>query len=147
MMNVPVRFLENARMTVVQARQALESGHRGLSIKRDQEAVEYAVKAIILRAGGVVGTTHDPANDLVRSAAAGRFPPSFIQRVPRVGLISAILARVRAYAGYGEQALDIDADAIFTTTDADLFLRYAEEAVDACTRAFSEMPPSSSEGR
>lgn len=141
MMALAFRYIESAKVAIRQARQTLDEGHIGLSIKRDQEATEYALKAILHAVGQAPKQDHDISSVLIQCAASGRFPSWFQQEAPRFGLMSVMLLRVRSYSSYGEELLNIDADAIFSGRDAVYFLESAEEVVRACERLFAELNP------
>jgi HEPN domain-containing protein len=141
MMSLAHRYIENARMIMQQARDIYAAGHLGLSIKRDQEAAEYAIKAVLQAIGRTYKREHDASSSLVQAARDGLLPDWFAREAPRLGLISMILFQVKQHSSYGQELLNIESDAIFTNKDAEFFLQYAEEVVQACDRLFAELNP------
>ena len=98
-------LLADAAAILDEARNAMVAGRANLAVRRAQEVVELAMKAVLLWAGRDYPRVHDVGPAVVRTLAECGVPvdPAFAAWLVEV---SGELARQRAPAFYGEADFD-----------------------------------------
>jgi len=132
-----VNTLETARYGLNRATIILEEAHRleergvwNLAVRRCQESVELALKAILLWAGVEVPRVHDVGPVLRRHQA--RFAGPFREQIPRLASISRSLRAEREISFYGDEQSGVPPETLYTREDARDALAKAHEVLDAC---------------
>lgn len=120
-------YLHQAQRILAEAKR-----HRGdeawnLVVRRCQEAVEPALKAILRVAGLEVPHVHDVGVFLSEHAA--RLPPEIVAELDRLISISRRLRQEREISFYGSEELAAPPERLYTRGDADDALRDASFVV------------------
>ena len=114
---------EMARSYFRQAQRIFEEAERHqqaqawhLVVRRCQETVELALKAVLRAAGIEVPHVHDVGLFFVEHAE--RFPETFTKRLDRVVSVSRRLREEREISFYGDEELGAPAERLYTADDA-----------------------------
>ena len=123
-------FLRQARRIFAEAERHHSDAGWHLAVRRSQEAVERALKAV-LRGGGVeVPRVHDVGVFLVEHA--GRLPATFTKHLDRVVSISRRLRQEREISFYGDEEVGAPPERLYAAPDAEEALRDARFVLDLC---------------
>jgi len=109
-------YLLQAEARLKTARSALRGRNFAYAIRQSQEAVELGLKAALLYAAIDVPRVHDVGPFLL--AEKGRFPLGFRRAIPRLAHASRRLRSERERYMYGDEAIGIPADELYTRLDA-----------------------------
>lgn len=131
-------YAERARRFLAEAQNALSAGDNATCIRRTQEALELAAKAVLRRLAMEYPREHDVSEAL--DAAALRFPNELKERSDEIKSLLTELARVRGPAFYGYEAEGKPASEVFTHDYAEGTLSRVKPIVNMLVE-FAEMPP------
>jgi len=109
-------YLSQAEARLRTARTALRAKTFAYAIRQSQEAVELGLKAALLYAAIDVPRIHDVGPFILMNKK--RFPLGFRQAIPRLVLSSRRLRSERERSMYGDEAIGIPADELYTRLDA-----------------------------
>jgi HEPN domain-containing protein len=127
-------YLSTAQYSLKQAEVACSDQVWHLAIRRCQEAAEMALKAAPRLIGLEVPRVHDVGFALREKA--DRFPEWYQKHIDRMARISRGLRGDRELSVYGDEALGLPPEAIFTEIDADAALEEAVFVLDQVKRVF-----------
>lgn len=102
-----------------------------LVVRRAQEAVEMALKALLRAVGVEIPQVHDVAVFLRQHTAS--FPESVTTNLDRLVSISRGLTREREASFYGDERLGVPPDQLYTRLDAARAIADARFVVDLCS--------------
>ena len=123
-------MLERAEAILEEAHFLYERARWNLVVRRCQEAVELALKAVLLWAGVEVPRSHDVGPWLRREAH--RYPAFFRNQIPRLASISRALRAERELSFYGDEATGVPAEELYSQDDAESKLRESREVLQIC---------------
>jgi HEPN domain-containing protein len=137
---------EMARSYLRQARDIFGEAerHRGaklwhLVVRRSQETVELALKALLRASGIEVPHVHDVGIFLVDHA--GRLPPAAVPHLDRLVSVSRRLRQEREISFYGDEETGAPPDRLYMESDAEDALSDARFVVELCGRCVGASPP------
>lgn len=132
---------EMARSSLLRSRRILEEAEIllarsawNLVVRRSQEAVELALKAILRVAGIEVPQVHDVGGFLKRYH--NRLPGNIAEDMDRFVSISRRLGREREISFYGDEETGTPPEELYAQADAEDALQDARYVVDRCRDAF-----------
>ena len=120
--------LRQARLILAEAEHHQHGGAFNLVVRRGQESVELALKAVLRSAGVEVPHVHDVG--FLLAELADRLPASFAAHVERVVSISRRLRQEREVSFYGDEEIDAPPDRLYSGDDAEQALGDARFVVD-----------------
>ncbi|MCS7139426.1 MAG: HEPN domain-containing protein [Candidatus Nezhaarchaeota archaeon] len=123
------RFLKEADM-------ALEDGDNATSIRRSQEALEMAVKALLRAIGIEYPRSHDVSDVLVEHSDS--LPEGVKLEVSELAMLVSQLASIRGVALYGYEREGIPASRAFTRDYAERILQSVKRYVSLIERSLKE---------
>jgi HEPN domain-containing protein len=129
-------YLSTAEYSLQQARAAHADGVWHLAVRRCQEGVELALKASLRLVGLEIPKVHDVSFFLREHSE--RFPEWFGLELDRLAHISRSLRKDREVSFYGDEALSLPPERVFTQVDADEALRETEFVFELTRRLFDE---------
>jgi HEPN domain-containing protein len=137
---------EMARSHLRQAREILgeaERHHDGklwhLVVRRCQETVELALKALLRASGIEVPHVHDVGIFLVDHG--DRLPPVVRPHLDRFVSVSRRLRQEREISFYGDEETGAPPDRLYTASDAEDALRDARFVIELCGQSIGVAPP------
>jgi HEPN domain-containing protein len=101
-----------------------------LVVRRCQEAVELALKSVLVFVGIQPTRVHDVGPTLKEHSE--KFPPDFRQHIPHLASISRALRAERELSFYGDEESGVPPETLYTSDDADEALRKAEFVLEKC---------------
>ncbi len=122
-----------AQTILEEARGLLRRGAWNLVVRRAQEAVELALKAVLRSVGVEVPRVHDVGPAL--RLHADRLPVALREQVDSLAAISQRLARERERSFYGDEEGGKGPQALYSAEDAQQALSDAEWVLGACRQA------------
>lgn len=125
-----------AEYSLRQARAAHADGVWHLAIRRCQEGVELALKAALRLVGLEVPKVHDVSFFLRENRQS--FPEWFALDLDRLAHISRSLRKDREVSLYGDEALSLPPERVFTQVDANEALEETEFVFELTRRLFEE---------
>lgn len=132
--DMALEYIERASRTLIEARNALNSGDYPLTVRRSQEAVELSLKAALRLLGIEYPREHD-LRDVLREVAQTReLPHWFREELEFMGAVSSDLARKRGPAFYGDEIALKPPSSLFSLEDASKALIDAERVYENCRR-------------
>ena len=126
-------YLRQARSILAEAELHVRTERWNLVVRRSQEAVEIALKAVLRITGIEVPRVHDVGVFLREHAE--RFPDSFAKEMDRVVSVSRRLRQERETSFYGDEQLGAAPDELYVAEDAEEALRDARFVVELCDGA------------
>lgn len=129
-------YADHAKWAIREAESALAGGNHAICVRRSQEAMELAAKAVLRRLAIEYPREHDVSDAF--GASAERLPEYLSVRVEEIKSVLAELARVRGPAFYGYEAEGIPASRAFTKEYASETLTKTRPLVDLCIRFATE---------
>ncbi len=129
-------YAHRAERIVGEAENALSAGDAAISVRRTQEALELAAKAVLRRLAIEYPREHDVSEAL--ESAAQRLPDYLKMRVDQIKVMLVELARLRGPAFYGYEAEGIPASQAFTRDYATETLAKTKPLVELCVKFASE---------
>lgn len=109
-------WLRQARNILKEAEHELKSGLWHLAVRRAQESVEMALKALLGSAGIEIPRVHD-VGALIKKQK-DRFAPEIQKEVDRIQSISRRLGKERETSFYGDEETMIPPDELYNESDA-----------------------------
>jgi hypothetical protein len=128
--------LRRAATVLREAERIYEEEVWNLVVRRCQEAVELALKAVLRSVGAEVPKVHDVSGALLRNLK--RLPPELAARIDDLVSTSRRLREEREIAFYGDEETDTEAESLFSRPDADDALAQARDVVSLCS---ASIPP------
>jgi len=125
-------YAERARWVLREAENAFSSGNNAICVRRSQEALELATKAMLRRLAIEYPREHDIGEAV--EAVAERLPDLVRARIPDIKALLSELARVRGPAVYGYETEGIPASEAFTKQYAADILEKTRDLVELCVR-------------
>jgi HEPN domain-containing protein len=110
----------------------------GIWVRRCQEGVEMALKAALRLVGLEVPKVHDVGFFLRENKAM--FPEWFQPHLDQLAHISRSLRKDREVSLYGDEALSLPPEKVFSKVDADEALEEAALVFELAERLFEEFP-------
>jgi HEPN domain-containing protein len=129
-------LLARAGRCLREARTLFHEGDHALTVRRAQEAIELAVKALLRLVGIEFPREHDVSDVLVGSA--GRFPEPWREVLPELARRMRELTPKRGPAMYGLEAQGIPASEAFDEEDGRGALADAEFVYSRCAAYFED---------
>jgi hypothetical protein len=129
-------YANRAERIMDEAENALSTGDAAISVRRTQEALELAAKAVLRRLAIEYPREHDVSEAL--EAVSQRLPDYLKTRVDEIKVMLVELAKVRGPAFYGYEAEGIPASQAFTREYAAETLGKTKPLVELCVRFASE---------
>ena len=129
-------YANRAERIMDEAENALSNGDAAISVRRTQEALELAAKAVLRRLAIEYPREHDVSEAL--EAVSQRLPDYLKTRVDEIKVMLVELAKVRGPAFYGYEAEGIPASQAFTREYASETLGKTKPLVELCVRFASE---------
>jgi len=126
-------YLRRARAVLREAERLHVDGAWELVVRRSQETVELALKAVLRAAGVEVPRIHDVSGALRRNAE--RLPPIVVAEMDALVSASRRLREERELAFYGDEETDTPAEDLFSRADADEALATARRVLAVCVPA------------
>ncbi len=131
-------YLVTAEYSLKQARAAHADGMWHLAVRRCQEGVEMALKASLRLVGLEVPKMHDVSFFLQENKES--FPEWFGLDLDRLARISRSLRKDREVSLYGDEALSLPPERVFTKLDADEAFDEATFVLELARRLFEVYP-------
>ncbi|HXG04297.1 MAG TPA: HEPN domain-containing protein [Candidatus Binatia bacterium] len=129
-------YLAQAALILEEAERHRQAGAWHLAVRRAQESVERALKAVLRAAAVEVPRVHDVGVFLRQ--AADRLPKAVVEELDRLVSISRRLRGEREVAFYGDEAVGAPPEQLYTAADAAEALADARFVLDRCRAA---VPP------
>jgi HEPN domain-containing protein len=129
-------YAQRAKWSLKEAEDALSGENNSISVRRSQEALELAAKAVLRRLSIEYPREHDVSEAL--ETAAGKLPDYLRARLEELKRMLIELARVRGPAFYGYEAEGIPASQAFTKEYAADTLGKTMPLVELCVRFATE---------
>lgn len=126
-------YLSRARLVFAEAKAARVDETHDLAVRRAQEVVELALKALLRACGLEVPRVHDVKEVLLRHRE--RLPEPARSRVEDMAAVSARLGRQRGPAFYGDEEAGLPPSSLFTREDGDVAVDDASWILAACEAA------------
>jgi len=114
--HIAAGYFAQAEARLKTARSALRGENFAYAIRQSQEAVELGLKAALLYAAIDVPKVHDVGPFLL--VQKGRFPLGFRRAIPWMVQTSRRLRSERERSMYGDEAIGLPADKLYTRADA-----------------------------
>lgn len=130
-------YLSDAASILDEARSAEEKGLHHRAIRRSQESFELALKSI-LRAVGIEYPKEHDVSDALRDSS-GKLPNWLRSKLPYLEEGGAWLWERRGAAMYGDEIAGKPASQLFTESDSQKALEYAQEGVSTAKRLLDEL--------
>ena len=125
-------YIYRARRCLREAELALSEGDYAGAVRRSQEALELALKAVLRYLAVEYPREHDVG--MVLKQVSDRLPSYVGEKLQEIVEISAELARVRGPALYGYEREGIPAREAFSRDYAENVYYRVKEIVDLCSR-------------
>ncbi len=129
-------YLRQARLILGEAERHRQGGAWHLAVRRSQETVELALKAVLRAAGLEVPRVHD-VGVLLRDHA-DRLPRGVGEQLDRLASISRRLREERETAFYGDDEVGAPPERLYVAADAGQALDDARFVLEVCEAA---VPP------
>jgi HEPN domain-containing protein len=129
-------YADRAERIMDEAENALSTGDAAISVRRTQETLELAAKAVLRRLAIEYPHEHDVSEAL--EAVSRRLPDYLKTRVDEIKAMLVELAKVRGPAFYGYETEGIPASQAFTREYAAETLAKTKPLVELCVRFASE---------
>jgi HEPN domain-containing protein len=129
-------YAQRAKWSLKEAEDAVSGGNNAICVRRSQEALELAAKAVLRRLAIEYPREHDVSEAL--EAARGRLPSYIRARMEEFKKMLIELARVRGPAFYGYEAEEIPASQAFTKEYATETLGKTRPLVKLCVKFATE---------
>ena len=129
-------YANRAERIMDEAENALSTGDAAISVRRTQEALELAAKAVLRRLAIEYPREHDVSEAL--EAVSRRLPDYLNTRVDEIKVMLVELAKVRGPAFYGYEIEGIPASQAFTREYAAETLGKTKPLMELCVRLASE---------
>ncbi len=124
--------IERAALILEEAHRFQEKGAWNLVVRRAQETVELALKGALMWVGLEAPWVHDVSPFLRQHA--DRFPPEFVQQIPRLVSVSRALGVERERSFYGDEESGLPPEALYSDLDATEALQKATFVLEVCRR-------------
>jgi HEPN domain-containing protein len=122
---------ESAQAIILDEAKSLRAkGVWNLVVRRCQEAVELALKSVLVFVGIQPPRVHDVGPTLKEHSE--KFPPDFRRHVPHLASVSRALRAERELSFYGDEESGVSPETLYTSDDADEALRKAEFVLEKC---------------
>jgi HEPN domain-containing protein len=125
-------YAERAKWSLREAEDAFSGGNNAICVRRSQEALELAAKAVLRRLAFEYPREHDVSEAL--EACAERLPEYLRASLNELKMMLVELARVRGPAFYGYESEGIPASQAFTREYAAEVLDKVRRLVALCVR-------------
>ena len=129
-------YADRAERIVGEAENVLSNGDAATSVRRTQEALELAAKAVLRRLAIEYPREHDVSEAL--EAVSQRLPDYLKTRLDEIKVMLVELAKMRGPAFYGYEAEGIPASQAFTREYAAETLAKTRPLVELCVRFATE---------
>jgi HEPN domain-containing protein len=123
-------MFQRALIILDEAKSLRAKGVWNLVVRRCQEAVELALKSVLVFVGIQPPRVHDVGPTLKEHLE--KFPPDFRQHIPHLASISRALRAERELSFYGDEESGVPPETLYTSDDADEALRKAEFVLEKC---------------
>jgi len=123
-------MFQRALIILDEAKSLRAKGVWNLVVRRCQEAVELALKSLLVFVGIQPPRVHDVGPTLKEHSE--KFPPDFRQHIPHLASISRALRAERELSFYGDEESGVPPETLYTSDDADEALRKAEFVLEKC---------------
>jgi len=127
-------YIKRARTNLRQAEDSSSTADFATSIRRAQECVELALKAVLRLLAIEYPLKHDVGDVLETLQSREDLPSWFTSEIPSLVEISMDLNRKRGPAMYGNEAEFKPASALFTEQDSNKALEAARKVFSICER-------------
>jgi len=131
-------YAQRAARCLREAQLALTEGDPPMAVRRSQEALELAVKALLRALGIEYPRSYDVSDALLEHR--GRLPQPIRGKVEDLARLVSDLAAVRGPAFYGYEREGIPASRAFTRSYAERVYRRVEEYVTEIKRLIDALP-------
>jgi HEPN domain-containing protein len=134
-------YLRQARDILGEAERHHQAKRWHLAVRRSQETVELALKALLRASGIEVPHVHDVGVFLLDYER--RLPPAAVPHLDRLVSVSRRLRQEREISFYGDEETGAPPDRLYTASDGDDALREARFVVELCGECVGPWPPRS----
>lgn len=131
-------YIKRAKRYAKEAERALFDGDFPTTVRRSQEALELAVKAVLRYLAIEYPKEHDVGDAL--SEVAEKVPDYLRSRIPEMRALLSELARVRGPAFYGYEREGIPASKAFSNEYASSTFEKVSRMVNLCEKYLQTMP-------
>ncbi|MEM3587387.1 MAG: HEPN domain-containing protein [Candidatus Jordarchaeaceae archaeon] len=130
-------YFRDSEFSLREAKTALKQGLNHRAIRRAQESVELAIKAILRLIGRDYPKKHE-VGSLLEVALQNLDPPQeILDALPEIKRISLNLALKRGPAFYGDEATLKTPEQLYTKKDAEEAIGYAEYTLKICRKIYA----------
>lgn len=129
-------FLADALYSLKEAKEALNDGIYHRAIRRAQESVELALKAILRLFGIEYPKKHEISDVLNYLSQKRKLPAWFTSELDKICEISKRLASERGPAFYGDERAFVPPKTLYNKDDAEKAINDCEYVVTLCSRVF-----------
>lgn len=129
-------YLEDAKYSLQEAREAIRMEVYHRSIRRAQESVELSLKATLRLLGVEYPRQHEVSDLLNRIIQTRELPEWFKSELETISLTSKRLAEERGPAFYGDENASIPPKELFTHDEADKAVSEAGKIYNICSKLF-----------
>lgn len=129
-------YIDRAKRYAIEAERAFLDNDFPTTVRRSQEALELAIKAMLRYLAIEYPKEHDVGDVLFE--VLEKIPDFLKNRIPRMRELLSELARVRGPAMYGYEREGIPASRAFGKEYAKETLREVKELVELCSRFITE---------
>lgn len=131
-------YLRQAALIFDEAERHRRAGAWHLAVRRAQETVELALKAVLRAAAVEVPRVHDVGAFLRQEA--DRLPKAIVEELDRLVSISRRLRGEREVAFYGDEEVGAPPEHLYTAGDAEQALEDARFVLSRCQAAVPPAP-------
>ena len=129
-------YVERARSFLAEAESSFSASDNATCVRRSQEALEFAAKAVLRRLSIEYPREHDVSEAM--QAAAERLPEYLKARLQNINGLLTELASVRGPALYGYEVEGIPASKAFTKDYASQTVTRVKELAELCMKFAGE---------
>ena len=131
-------YLEDAEYSLREAKIAAEGKVYHRTVRRAQECVEFALKAVLRLIGIEYPREHEISTVLMEVSEKKKLPEWFSSALSEISGVSKRLAEERGPAFYGEEKAFVPPGSLYGEREAELAITDAERILNLCKRFFEE---------
>jgi len=131
-------YLEDAEYSLREAKIAAEGRVYHRVVRRAQECVELALKAVLRLVGIEYPREHEISTVLMEVSEKKNLPGWFTSALPEISVVSKRLTEERGPAFYGEEKAFVPPGSLYGEKEAGEAITDAEKILNLCKRFFEE---------
>ncbi|MGQ9514731.1 MAG: HEPN domain-containing protein [Thermoproteota archaeon] len=136
--SMALEYLERSKRYIAEAGRAVGEADYPTTVRRCQESVEMAVKAILRLLGIEYPRKHDVSDVLQDLKNMGEIPKFFKDEIPFISSTISRLTSVRGLAMYGDESSLTPPARLFSSEDAEKALNDAKRVLELCLALFKK---------